>query len=412
MEEIIEEWKPIEGYEDYYEVSNFGRVRRLSRIQKDSLGRTTFINQRVLKGHVGSTFYPEINLTKDGKHETKTIHRLVAQAFLPNPDNLPCVNHKDEKRNNNHVSNLEWCTYQHNNTYGTAIERKIISNAINSGRPPVIQYDLSGNVVGRYEYGAAQVKRELGIKIMNCLHHECATAGGYVWRYEGDPFSYTESSMGIMKCLDLYDESLNLIKTFKTIKEASEELGLERHKFTKAKEDTDGFRRIGGLIFKLRPARLANAPKTKPTLTTKRESRAICQYTKEGKLVATYPSAAMAGLSFGERWRANEILACCRKEIDTCRGFVWCFKDDEFSYSPKKRDYSLSEKRFDKNAYSGNHKNATILQYDFDGNLVAEHKSISEAAKSVSAKASNIVACCQGRQYSSNGFVWKYKDAI
>lgn len=105
MEEI---WKPVVGYEGLYEVSSYGRVRR---VNKDLL------KLQNVKG------YNQVCLYKNGISTGLRVHRLVAQAFLPNPDNLPQVNHKDEDKTNNNVDNLEWCDNKYNNNYGTKIER-------------------------------------------------------------------------------------------------------------------------------------------------------------------------------------------------------------------------------------------------------------------------------------------------
>lgn len=103
---MYEEWKPIEGYEGVYSVSDHGNVyshrkKRNIRIRKTSAG------------------YCQVELWKDGKPKWFTIHRLVAKAFIPNPDNLEMVNHKDENPLNNNVYNLEWCTRSYNLTYGS-----------------------------------------------------------------------------------------------------------------------------------------------------------------------------------------------------------------------------------------------------------------------------------------------------
>ena len=106
MKEI---WKDIEGYEGRYKVSNKGRVydNKLDKfIGYESLG------------------YMCVALCKDKKQKKCRVHRLVAQAFIPNPDNLPGINHKDENKTNNCVENLEWCTVKYNTNYGTSIQRQ------------------------------------------------------------------------------------------------------------------------------------------------------------------------------------------------------------------------------------------------------------------------------------------------
>ena len=130
MEEI---WKDKKDYEEHYQVSNCGRVKSIK-----------FGKERILKPVPNSFGYLFVNLCKDGKVKAFTVHRLVAEAFLDNPNNLSQVNHKDENKLNNSVENLEWCDAKYNVNYGTAIERrsKTRTNGIFSKK--VYQYTLDG----------------------------------------------------------------------------------------------------------------------------------------------------------------------------------------------------------------------------------------------------------------------------
>ena len=112
-------WKDIKGYEGQYQVSNKGNVRSVAR--KDSIGRK--ISGIILKPGCNNGGYLMVNLCKNGKVKNKLIHRLVLEAFVENPNNLPEVNHKDENPSNNELSNLEWCDARHNNNHGTRNER-------------------------------------------------------------------------------------------------------------------------------------------------------------------------------------------------------------------------------------------------------------------------------------------------
>lgn len=126
---MIEEWRTIFGYEGLYEVSSYGRVRSLDRYVVDSLGNRRFYKGKVLSPIKDKVGYLSVKLQEGNKHN---IHRLVAQAFIENPDNLPQVNHKDEDKSNNRVDNLEWCDSKYNNNYGTRIER-FINTKIKNG---------------------------------------------------------------------------------------------------------------------------------------------------------------------------------------------------------------------------------------------------------------------------------------
>ena len=97
------EWRPVVGYEGLYEVSNYGDVK------------SAYTNK--ILSHCTSEGYHYVALYKDGTRHNKQVHRLVGEAFLPNPQNYPILNHKDENRKNNYHKNLEWCTYLYNNTY-------------------------------------------------------------------------------------------------------------------------------------------------------------------------------------------------------------------------------------------------------------------------------------------------------
>ena len=100
-------WKDVEGYGGKYQVSNEGRVKANYRT-----------HSKILKQYLDEYGYFQLALCKNSKHTWFRVHRLVANAFLPNPDNLPFVNHKDENRSNNVVTNLEWCTPKYNVNYG------------------------------------------------------------------------------------------------------------------------------------------------------------------------------------------------------------------------------------------------------------------------------------------------------
>jgi hypothetical protein len=119
--------KPVEGYEGYYEVDQFGRVYSIDRtISVNDNGRqyNKPIKGKQMKQTMHSRGYKVVALTKDGKTTSAFVHRLVAAAFIPNPDNLPMVNHKDEDKTNNFTENLEWCTAAYNNTYGNVQKKR------------------------------------------------------------------------------------------------------------------------------------------------------------------------------------------------------------------------------------------------------------------------------------------------
>lgn len=110
----MEVWLPVVGYEDRYSVSSKGRI-------------FSKVTGKYLKPAPKDTRYLTVSLRDGTKSKTRPVHRLVAEAHLPNPNNLPCVNHKDEVKTNNDVSNLEWCTFQYNLEYSNAKSFKFVS---------------------------------------------------------------------------------------------------------------------------------------------------------------------------------------------------------------------------------------------------------------------------------------------
>lgn len=140
-------WRPVVGYEGLYEVSNLGRVRSLGVYVNGPNGSKCWRKGRILKDASCGKGYRCVHLS--GK--TFNIHRLVAEAFVPNPDNLPCVNHKDQDKTNNRVENLEWCSYKYNINYGDALARSRIKQ-LNRGdcSKTVYQYTLDGRLCGVY----------------------------------------------------------------------------------------------------------------------------------------------------------------------------------------------------------------------------------------------------------------------
>lgn len=168
-----ERWKQIDEWPDYY-VSNLGRVKS-----------TKFDKERFLKPHKDHDGYMHVTLCSNGKVKTYTIHRLVAKAFIPNPAGLPCVNHRDEITYNNVVSNLEWCSVQYNNLYGTAIQR-MKATQIKRGIPkPIRQLSLDGEVLASYP-SIKQAVRISGMslgRIMGYLRGTIKNPRKYKWEY-------------------------------------------------------------------------------------------------------------------------------------------------------------------------------------------------------------------------------------
>lgn len=230
MEEEI--WKDIDGYEDLYQVSNYGRVKSL----EINSNRGFVLRKGRIRKLGNSSGYRNVILSKNGQNKTTLVHRLVAIAFLLNPNNHPCVNHKDEIKSNNMVDNLEWCTYQYNSTYGTTIERMMKNSDFKalaeSHKMPVLQYDLEGNFIKEWK-SAIDCKLELGYdnsSIAKCCRGEMNSAYNYMWTYkderENNITNKIEPNIIYRRKVDQFDLFGKYIKTWSSMSEAAKNLNI------------------------------------------------------------------------------------------------------------------------------------------------------------------------------------------
>ena len=167
----MEEWRDIEGYEGLYQVSNLGRVKSI-------------VTNKFLIPYDTGFGYLSVKI----HNKNLKVHRLVAKAFIPNPDNLPCVNHKSEIRSENYVDNLEWCDYKYNNNYCTLNKRKADTQTNGKHSKPVCQLTLDNKLVKEWP-SVAEVERTLGYNhsnIVSCCNgtYGFKTAYGYKWEYK------------------------------------------------------------------------------------------------------------------------------------------------------------------------------------------------------------------------------------
>lgn len=174
----MEVWKDIPGYEGKYQVSDLGRVKSLrmwSSVQNRYVQR-----ERILKPYLGTAGYLQINLKTEGTRKLAMMHRLVAAAFIPNPEGKEDVNHKNGDKTDNRAENLEWNTRQENiiHSYEHGLQ--------NHYTRKILQYDMQGNIVKEWDSigGAADGTNTERRNINACCRCKRKSAGGYIWRYK------------------------------------------------------------------------------------------------------------------------------------------------------------------------------------------------------------------------------------
>ena len=191
----IEIWKDIPNYEGLYQVSNLGRVKSLKRKVKSPIRNNKFVfrKERMLKNYLGILGYYQISLRKNNQAKTFSVHRLVALAFIDNPNNYPIINHKDSNPSNNNVDNLEWCTQSHNIQYAYNNGRKKAPDFLyrseygkdNPASRQVRQFSLDGNIIKDWDC-VTYIQNELGFNrpnICKCCRGKIPTAYGFKWQY-------------------------------------------------------------------------------------------------------------------------------------------------------------------------------------------------------------------------------------
>lgn len=183
-------WKDIKGHEGLYQVSNEGNVRSIDRYVKGTWGNTRFAKGEIKKYHLGNNGYFMVNLFKNNCGKMYLVHRLVAEAFIPNSENKPFVGHKNTKRTDNRVENLEWCTRIENNNNPitkkkSAKTRSIVFTNRKDLSKKVYQYSKEGELIAVWP-SIAEASRN-GYSRQNislCCNKKHKTHKGYEWSFE------------------------------------------------------------------------------------------------------------------------------------------------------------------------------------------------------------------------------------
>lgn len=239
-----ETWKPIKNYEGYYEISNLGRVKSVERYVKQG-NSIRHVKESFKNEYIGPNGYPCVTLCKDKKSRCISIHILLANAFIPNPENKPAIDHINTDRTDYRLENLRWVTPKENsnneltlehcrkNTYSNeaTIKRLATSKAKNNSTAPktVFQYSKDGSFINEF-YSLNEAERLTGINsrsIHRAMDNTSLSAGNYLWTsYKVNDIVYNKRQL-LAKPILQFDKNGNFIKEWSSIKEASKALGIE-----------------------------------------------------------------------------------------------------------------------------------------------------------------------------------------
>lgn len=185
MKEAIEIWKDIKGFEGLYQASNLGRIKSLERFRKGANGSLVTVKEKILKPLITKGYY-QVCLSKQSTKKAYLVHRLVWEAFNGQISENMQVNHINEIKSDNRLSNLNLMTAKENCNWGTRNERHTKKLINGKKSKPVLQFDLNDNFIKEYP-SIRQVYRELGFSYQNiytCCKGRHKTAYGYIWRYK------------------------------------------------------------------------------------------------------------------------------------------------------------------------------------------------------------------------------------
>ena len=332
-------WKDTEY--PFYQISNYGRLKRLSHVitpnSTNKHAHRKVIGERICKVTISRNYYG-FRVSVNGVLISVSIHRLVAKAFIPNPNNYEFVNHRNENKHDNRSVNLEWCTAKYNSNYASCQIRHANTVRTNS-RAKIInicQYNRKGELIhlyltrGELDDAGFQYKT-----VMRTCRGRQESASGYVWRFKNDSFSSVTNN----KFINTLDKEVlccskegEIIKEYANIMEAASNLWpnennlvlKQKRKSISAccRRTNKRFRSFAGYLWYFKE------DKDKIEKFVDYRERKVSQYSKDGEFIASFDTIKDAAIALGDINKKSNIYICCSGRNKTAYGYIWKYKED------------------------------------------------------------------------------------
>lgn len=335
---VGEVWRELPNYEGLYEISNYGRVKSVRNCYSSNSTRNYSIPKKVkiLKTYLDKDGYYQIRLCKEQKYYNHHIHRLVAIAFIPNPMNLPQINHKDEVKTNNYVGNLEWCTCKYNNNYGTIKQRiSATHRKLAIGGNPIVVCNMKGEILSEFQ-SKKETARFFPIYSGTLGNIEdWIRVGDYIY-FVKEKFSKQKLNKIIKTSIDKRVVQLtkegDFIACYDDISDASNKTGFRVTPIHYCCLHRPKFKTASGYVWLFFDEYTQHQTRIKDYIKGLRknlESKKVYQFDLKGNLITSYDSISEAYIMTGVKTGAISEVCNEIKKHFTAGGYIWSYSCDK-----------------------------------------------------------------------------------
>lgn len=313
-----EMWKDILNFEGFYEVSNVGRVRSKNRIIEDSLGRKRKYTSRILSVR-SKNGYCFVSLNKGNTSKDIAVHRLVAEAFTPNPNDKPYINHINSNRADNSVENLEWSTPKENMEHMSEMDRGYVRS--------IQKYNLTGDLIDEYpSIIKACAINDLDYRsLIAALNKNNSSCGGYQWKYTDDEKVIVTYEPANNVKVNQYELNGEYIQTFPSIQVAVNYLNQNGYPNACGGNISRACNGEAKYAYNFQWRDVHN---NKPVTAMNPAIRRVVQLTIDGEYIDQFESIREAEIANNIKLNTSSIGKCCRGKLKRANGYKWMYEED------------------------------------------------------------------------------------